>query len=121
MQTLWLRQEKERKKKLALEEKERRKVEREEKKRQNQIKKRQKAEENLKKTEVKAKKVSDKQKVTKKTALRDSTGRGSRSEPPRKKCCQEKQGAGCVTEINTNECCVCLELYSEDISGAEWI
>ena len=38
-----------------------------------------------------------------------------------KRCHQEKQGAGCVTEINTNECCVCLELYSEDVSGAEWI
>ena len=97
-------EEKERKKKLALEEKERRKVEREEKKRQKNFKDRQKAEEKLKKTEIKAKKVSDKQKVTKKTALRDSTRRGSCSEPPRKKCHQEKQGAGCVTEINTNEC-----------------
>ena len=85
-----------------------------------------KTDERLKKLEMKAKKdseVAKKQRVTKKRALRDSssTNRGSCNEPPSKKGRQEKHSAGDVTEIDTNECCVCFQLYSEDVSGAEWI
>ena len=120
-------EEKERKKKLAIEEKERRKVEREEKKRQKEMEQKRKTEERLKKLEMKAKKVSEaakKQRVTEKT-LRDkrsscSTSQESCSEPSRKRH-KEKHNDGAVTEIDTNVCCVCFGLYSEDTSGADWI
>ena len=107
-------EERERKKRLAVEEKERKKIEREEKKRQKEIEQKRKAEERLKKMEMKAKKVSEKQRVTKRNS--SSTSKASCSEPPSKRSRLEKQD-----EINTDECCVCFELYSEDVSGAEWI
>ena len=102
-------EEKEQKKKLALEEKERRKIEREEKKRQKEMEQKRKTEERLKKLEMKAKKVPKKQRVTKKTALRGSSST-SCSEPPRKKPRKEKHDAGDVMEIATNVCCVCFGL-----------
>jgi hypothetical protein len=59
--------------------------------------------------------------VTEKTAVGDSTREGSCSEPPRKKTRKGKHVAVSDTEIDTNVCCVCFGLYTEDVSGADWI
>lgn len=45
----------------------------------------------------------------------------SSNQPPSKKSHQETQSSVGVTEIKTDECCVCFELYSENVSGVEWI
>ena len=50
-----------------------------------------------------------------------STKEGSCSEPPRKKTRKGKHVALPDTEIDTNVCCVCFGLYTEDVSGADWI
>lgn len=42
------------------------------------------------------------------------------SEPSRKRH-KERHNDGAVTEIDTNVCCVCFGLYSEDVSGVDWI
>ena len=64
--------------------------------------------------------------VTQKTPLGDGvrsnrTKEGSCSEPPRKKIRKGKHVAVPDTEIDTNVCCVCFGLYTEDVSGADWI
>ena len=122
-------EEKERKRKLALEEKERRKVEREEKRQQKEIEQKRKAEEQLEKARTRAEKINQVAKkkrtrvVTEKTAPAETNCRSQEStgEPPRKKPRKEQHNLSADAEIDTNVCCVCFGLYSEDISGADWI
>ena len=122
-------EEKERKRKLALEEKERRKVEREEKRQQKEIEQKRKAEERLKKAKTRAEKVNQVAKkkgsrgVIEKTAPGEKNSRSQESggKPPRKTPCKEQHKVGADAEIDTNVCCVCFGLYSEDVSGADWI
>ena len=111
-------EEKEQKKKLAIEEKEQRKIKREEQKHQKERKQKQKNDEQLKKLEKKARNVlASKQRVTSKR-----TRSSSCKEPPSKRCCwEEEQGAVGEAEIDTNTCCVCFCLYTEDISGVDCI
>ena len=121
-------EEKEQKKRLALEEKERKKVEREEKRRQKEIEQKRKAEKRLEKAKTRAEKINQMAKkkksrgVTGKTAPGEMNSRNQEStgEPPRKKPRKEQHNVGADAEI-TNVCCMCFELYSEDISGADWI
>jgi hypothetical protein len=125
-------EEKERRKKLALEQKERKKTEREEKRRQKEEEERRKAEERQKKTEERAKKAKEAayvktrrrretEETTQGLGKSDSAGEAVESGPPRKKL---RKLVRTDSEIDTNVCCVCYVLYSEDVtngSGAEWI
>ena len=119
-------EEKERKKKLALEEKERKKTEREEKKRQREEEQKRKAEERQRKAETKANKVKEAAEKRKEKAK----GAGKRKVsneatdipmPPKKRVCKLSQMESDDPEINTDMCCVCSILYSEDRTGKEWI
>ena len=112
-------EQKERKKKEALEEKERKKAERMEKKRRREDEQKRKREEQQKKAEIKAKNAAQKKlKVSQKS---DSTSsEACASAPPKKRACKQRETEN---EINTDMCCVCCVLYSEDIngSGSDWI
>ena len=118
--------EKEKKKKLALEEKARRKTEREVKRKQREEEQKRKAEERQKKAEERAKRV--KEAANKKTRLKRAAEGGQRklrssgkaeSESSSKKI--RLQVPESDSTVDTNMCCVCYVLYSEDVSGAEWI
>ncbi|CAI8016135.1 hypothetical protein GBAR_LOCUS9922, partial [Geodia barretti] len=113
-------------KRLALEEKERKKTEREEKKRQREEEQKRKAEERQRKAETKANKVKEAAEKRKEKAK----GAGKRKVsneatdipmPPKKRVCKLSQMESDDPEINTDMCCVCSILYSEDRTGKEWI
>ena len=109
---------KEQKKVAAQEEKERKKAERMEKKRKKEDEQKRKQEERKKKAEEKAKKAGQKEsKISRKSASRSSEARAS--VPPRKRARQQRETE---SEINTDMCCVCCVLYSEDVNGgSDWI
>ena len=119
-------EEKERKKRLALEEKEQRKAKREEKRRQKEVEQKRKVEERQKKRSSKVDEVTKKhsRRVSEKTApRRDEVAENldNTIEPPRKKPRKEQNNVGADAEIDTNVCCVCFGLYTDDVSGADWI
>ena len=103
----------------ALKEKERKKAERMERKQKKEDEQKRKQEERKKKAEEKAKKAGQKEsKISCKSASRSSEARAS--VPPRKRAHQQRETE---SEINTDMCCVCCILYSEDVngSGSDWI
>ena len=120
-------EEKERKKKSALEEKERRKAEREDKKRQKEEEQKRKAQEKEKKAKEKAKRAKEaankkgKKKASKPSELvvsADSGQEGNSSsscEPPSKKPRRPVRQAFADSQIDEDTCCICFGSYSEDV------
>ena len=89
------------------------------KKQKKEDEQKRKQEERKKKAVEKAKMAGQKEsKVSRKSASRSSEARGI--VPPRKRACQQRETE---SEINTDMCCVCCVLYSEDVngSGSDWI
>ena len=130
-------EERERKKRLALEEKERRKIDREAKKRQREEEQKQKARERQRKSEERAKKAREAaEKKNKKSgnvtvetqndtsALVPSTDLNEAGPSCSKKPRLEVQHLSSDFQVDTNLCCMCFGLYSEDVEngdGRDWI
>ena len=137
-------EEKERKKKQALEEKERRKIEREDRKRQREEEQKRKAEERERKSKERAKKVKQAVENKNKKKSRNATletqkantsapilsadeneaGPSCLKEPSRKKPRRDALPSSTDSEIDFNVCCMCFGTYSEDVAngdGRDWI
>ena len=116
-------QEKEEKKKKELEEKERRKQQRDDKKKEKESLAKKKSEEKLRKVNERKKTVAKKPSIRRNqcTSGGASSSGESSAQPSRS---VSSSTASNQDPLNTDQCCECLRLYSEDVrmgTGAEWV
>jgi hypothetical protein len=129
--------EREEQKKKEQEEKEKRKKEREQKKQEKEIAMKKRAEEREKKAAEKAKKAEElakKREMKSRKRVATTSAAVSRKKKKTMSTTSENQpstsrastssGATTSEEIDTNQCCVCFQNYSEDVlegTGLDWV